>query len=950
MRKILFICFFVSICCWSQTPILDKENDTSAQTTQFVSIDSLNKIKKNYKFSNRNRLNYNLESIHHFLRILDVQKQIRKSGNKDQEAIIEIEVRAIIFLMHKIHARNNITDSVGYYQQKIALLTNKPKFIGKAYAIGANAYQKNGLIKAAIIQYEKAIKTYTTKYEQIYPLVNLNHCLLKLGSLEHSKRNILKLSQTVDAIPKHPQYANFKELIKIQQAYVLTASKKYNEALNIITTIDTTKLNTKKFLLQYYTVLHQTYKGLGNYVMGEKYFDLRQPKGNKKPAFKIGNVKYYINKLSYALLNNNLKQVDYYFKKVNELTTDAKNYKSYENFEVLSSYYAFKNEYNRAFINLKKANLIKNSNNREMAKERLDVDRFYIQLDEELLKIKGDNLVKDQLIAKNLNLYVSISLVLTIIFAIILYFRKKKHYQYKLELQGAKTIVEAKQAFLENMSHEIRTPITSIIGYLMLLKEHTLAPKKASQYVNIALDNSEKMIASLNSFLTLLKSEKGSLTDNQNTSSKFNFFLKELISFYAPDFKIKTMNFYYKSNILDALVITYDFNKLKIIITNLISNAIKYSHANSDIYLTVNLTETALQITIKDFGFGIAQEDQEKVFSRFYQSQNNMSIGGFGIGLSLVTDLIKNLKGTIRLESEINIGSIFYTDLPYKVDQHSLCTTSKILDFKLLSPDNTIEKDTKKVNNLPKVLIVDDNPTMVAFLTNIFSSFLNCTSAFNGQEALVKVKEESFDIIISDLRMPLLDGAQLKETLNKIDRYKDIPFIMITSVFYDKLKDLKNTLGLNEYIEKPFTKNEITSRVQFALERSVYRKTIFSPDAVSIDFESSETELIEKIKESILSNLTNTDFNVQVLAQMCGYEQKKMNAVLKSKLGLSIVNIILEVRMLKAYELIVKNIHPTLNEVIYAVGMNSRSYFNKKFEERFGVKAGDLKRKNAPLS
>jgi CheY-like chemotaxis protein/AraC-like DNA-binding protein len=480
----------------------------------------------------------------------------------------------------------------------------------------------------------------------------------------------------------------------------------------------------------------------------------------------------------------------------------------------------------------------------------------------------------------------------------------------------------------------------------MLLKENTLAPNKATQYINIALGNSEKMIASLNGFLTLLKSEKGSIENSKNTTNKFNFFLKELISLYAPDFKIKNMNFYFKSNMVDALTIVYDFKSLKIIITNLISNAIKYSNANSSIYFTVNLTETALQITIKDFGFGIAEDDKEKVFSRFYQSKNNTNIGGFGIGLSLVSYLTKKLKGTIRLESELNVGSVFYIDLPYKTEKYSLYTTTKNLDFELLSLDDNIEKNAKSINNFPKALIVDDNLVMVMFLTKLFSSFLNCSCAFNGQEALVKVKEEYFDIIISDLRMPIMDGAQLKAALNKIDLYKDIPFIMITSVFYDKLKDLKNTLGLNEYIEKPFTKNEILSRVQFALERSVYRKKIFSTNNVSIDFEGSQTELIEKIKESILSNLTNADFNVKVLAQMCGYEQKKLNTVLKSKLGLSIVNIILEVRMLKAYELIVKNIHPTLNEIIYAVGLNSRSYFNRKFEKRFGIKAGELKKKN----
>ena len=107
--------------------------------------------------------------------------------------------------------------------------------------------------------------------------------------------------------------------------------------------------------------------------------------------------------------------------------------------------------------------------------------------------------------------------------------------------------------------------------------------------------------------------------------------------------------------------------------------------------------------------------------------------------------------------------------------------------------------------------------------------------------------------------------------------------------------------------------------------------------------------LIHQIKECILSNLTNPDFNVVVLSKACGYGQKKLNEILKYKLGLSLVNVILEIRLLKAYELIVKNRYPTLNEVMYAVGINSRSYFHKKFQDRFGIKAGDLKNKYSNL-
>jgi AraC-like DNA-binding protein len=175
---------------------------------------------------------------------------------------------------------------------------------------------------------------------------------------------------------------------------------------------------------------------------------------------------------------------------------------------------------------------------------------------------------------------------------------------------------------------------------------------------------------------------------------------------------------------------------------------------------------------------------------------------------------------------------------------------------------------------------------------------------------------------------------------------------MITAVFYNKLEDLKNNLNLNEYLEKPFTKDELLSRVQYILERTMNRKKIVNLESVNqteVNFDSSSSELVEKIKESILSNLTNPEFNVTMLSKICGYEQKKLNQILKSKLGLSIVNIILEVRLLKAYEYIVKNRFSTINEVMYAVGINSRSYFSKKFEERFGLKVGQLRKKNLLL-
>ncbi|MDC3319931.1 helix-turn-helix domain-containing protein, partial [Flavobacteriaceae bacterium] len=152
-------------------------------------------------------------------------------------------------------------------------------------------------------------------------------------------------------------------------------------------------------------------------------------------------------------------------------------------------------------------------------------------------------------------------------------------------------------------------------------------------------------------------------------------------------------------------------------------------------------------------------------------------------------------------------------------------------------------------------------------------------------------------------------------------------------------------LSFEDYIEKPFKKDEIISRIQFALEKTLNRKKLATPIDSEIEFDSSSSELIKKVKNCILKNITNPDFNVAVLCETCGYGQKKLNEILKSKIGLSIVNTILEIRLLKAYDLVIKNRYETLKEVVYAVGINSRPYFNKKFELRFGIKPGDLRKK-----
>ncbi len=195
------------------------------------------------------------------------------------------------------------------------------------------------------------------------------------------------------------------------------------------------------------------------------------------------------------------------------------------------------------------------------------------------------------------------------------------------------------------MSHEIRTPITSIMGYLTLLQENSLNIEKRKKYTTRAYANTQKMITALNSFLTLLRAEKGKLTINKKTILPFNQFMKEIISNYLPDFEIKKIHFYYKTNAKDSLNINYDLESLKIILNNLISNAIKYSNSNKNIYLNIYFSIEGIEIIIRDEGFGIPEEDKEMIFTRFYQTKQNSTTGGFGIGLALLAELVNKLNG-----------------------------------------------------------------------------------------------------------------------------------------------------------------------------------------------------------------------------------------------------------------------------------------------------------------
>jgi CheY-like chemotaxis protein/two-component sensor histidine kinase len=449
------------------------------------------------------------------------------------------------------------------------------------------------------------------------------------------------------------------------------------------------------------------------------------------------------------------------------------------------------------------------------------------------------------------------------------------------------------------------------------------------------------MIDSVDDFLTLSKLEDVSY-QNKFTSLKMEQFVRELVLSFEPSITLKEQRLFYKSNIKSEVTIDFDYTSLKKIIPNLISNAIKYSHTKKTMHVMCSIEKGTLIFSVKDEGIGISEEEKNQIFSRFFQSEKETIVEGYGIGLSLVHELVTFMNGRIEVQSEKEVGSIFTVSIPLAIENYELYTHANPQNYELLIDGKEVLSIVEQKQDRPKVLIVDDNVEMVKYLKELLSSKFNCTYTSNGIRGLELVQQQPFNIIISDLRMPQMNGFEFKAALNELEGYKSIPFILLTATSLDVDNIDELVPGISDYMLKPFKNEELLTRIDHLIENSLYRESIQKISTKEVEFHGSYSELIKKIKKIVLLNMTVPEFNVKKLAQECGYTAHHLTLLIKEKVGLTPGKLILEIRLLKAYEDIINHKYLTLNEVIYSVGLSNRTYFNKVFQKRFGIRPNDL--------
>jgi signal transduction histidine kinase/DNA-binding NarL/FixJ family response regulator len=440
-----------------------------------------------------------------------------------------------------------------------------------------------------------------------------------------------------------------------------------------------------------------------------------------------------------------------------------------------------------------------------------------------------------------------------------------------------KAIDEKRSTFFANISHELKTPLTLINTPLeRLIYEEKIDDEEVRKTIQMAVRNGESLLSLVEEILDLAKMDEGKLKLKENPI-RLNELLEFMLTSYHSAFVQKAIVFNYNFELKKSLALLLDGDRITKIINNLLSNALKFTPNGGQIDLSVveGTKPNTLIIKLMDNGMGIPPEDLPYVFDRYYQSEQpkRQVVGGTGIGLALAKELAILHGGSILVESRLNVGTIFSLELPIKeVKEETLVpltgTESKRLKSSL---DETITKYSEKFAlERPVLLITEDHPEMRAFIAQTLQPYFEIHTAENGQRALDILNQTHIDIVISDVMMPVMDGFELLEAIKANEALRQISFIMLTASAGQDEKLHALTLGIDDYLTKPFNASEFLARIKNILEnrikiiRELKQFEQLNLDSKSVDLESfiktydfSEREL--EIMKLLAKRMTNPE-------------------------------------------------------------------------------------------
>ncbi len=508
-------------------------------------------------------------------------------------------------------------------------------------------------------------------------------------------------------------------------------------------------------------------------------------------------------------------------------------------------------------------------------------------------------------------------------------YRKRAHRQ----------LDEDKMKFLINATHDIRSPLTLIMSPLHKLMKRNFDPDVMDDLKTIE-HNASRVQNLVNQILDIRKIDKQQMKLHCQETDIVQY-VGNVLKSYVYTAKERGINFTYAPEI-DRLNVWLDRNGLDKILDNLLSNAFKYTYDNGEITVRIAQPDAnTAELQVIDNGMGI-KGDVQKIFDRFYQSSatRSMHIEGTGIGLNLCKMIVSMHHGTIEAANRQDAqGSIFTVRLPLG--------TAHFSREELQQEEEVENKSHRKAQSNYKVLVVDDDAEIGNYIIQELGGYYYITAVTNGRDALHKLlegvdSEKQFDLVVSDVMMPEMDGFTLLRMIKTNMNISHIPVVMLTSKadVANRLEGLEK--GADAYLAKPFDMDELHMVINNLINKNLRLKGKYSGSQQQKDkveekvVKGNDEVLMERIMKVINDHLSDSDFNVEVLCSEVGISRAQLHRKMKDMTGLPVSEFIRNIRLEQAVRLL-KEQKVNVTQVAYAVGFGNLAHFSTVFKKQFGV-------------
>ena len=496
---------------------------------------------------------------------------------------------------------------------------------------------------------------------------------------------------------------------------------------------------------------------------------------------------------------------------------------------------------------------------------------------------------------------------------------------------------DEKMKFLINATHDIRSPLTIILGAIKKLKEKY----GSDESTDAALRNAKRLEQLVTQILDTRKIDKKQMTLHCEKTDlvEYTAAICRLYDFNAKD---RGISFRFDGGAAPATawIDRVNFDK---VISNLISNAFKYTPQGGSVDVAIHDNTQNIEIQVIDSGSGIDPQDTEKIFDRFYQSAHSASGTGIGLNLCREITLLHGGKITAANRTDGITGAVFTVALP-KGNTH-------LKPEQIVIADNNPTTDQKSPSNSIKILIADDDKEIADYIISELSGRYTFDYAPDGKQALKKILANHYDLIISDVVMPEMDGIALLKLVKENPMVSQIPVVMLTSKISIENRLLGIKTGADAYIPKPFEMEELEAQIDNIVANIRRLKGKFS-GAVSqeervenIEIQGNNDALMERVMKVVNANLSNPDFNIDVLAQEAGISRANLYRKIKEITGISSGKFLRNLRMEQAARLL-KEGKVDVNQIAEHVGYIDPAHFSNAFKAHFGLSPSEYQQAN----